>query len=585
MNSKIFLIILSLFWFGCATTPPELPVVQTVRSDMYPDLISRAEYYEQIGISYAQDAQNEKAIENFRLSILHNPKRASVRIQLAEAYQKENLEHLASYELGEALKLEPKNKIAMYQMGSLYLASNIYSKARDSYSNLLNQDQQDENATWALFYTFKIEKKWDQALNVLGRFSYTYPRMDEVVLQRALIYKSRGQNDLYEKILFEAYQINPREKRIAMQYVENLFQRKQIAEAIVVLEQFTQAHDFDLEVSQTYSYAAVQTESYEMALRELDKQRLWTNDLYAVDLKRAHVYFLMGNLNKAEKLYLSLLQKRESGEPRMYLANVYQAKNRPEEANVVLSKISIESDYFGEAQTRMAIEEKRQGYPDEAINRLRKAQILRPDQLIIYKTYADYMIETQHYVETVALLEKAISLFPNDDELRLKMAFVHYRLNNQKAFRKQIAKALKINPNSALIYAVLTELWYLKNKDSKEIEYFARKAIELKSQNKNIQPLLAWALMDQNRSAEAVALFEQFYEENPKEHFYVNSLAQVYSWGNVSTKAQEFSRVATSLENTSSLKSRLVFKLQTKSIDSEPLNSSPARLPASLENR
>ena len=585
MNSKIFLIILSLFWFGCATTPPPLPTLATVHSDLYPGQISRAEYYEQMGVSYAQDNQTEKAIETFRLSILHNPKRASVHVNLADAYQKENLEHLASYEYSEALKLEPTNKDALFKMGNLYLASKIFSKAREAYDELIRLDQHDANANWALFYIYKIEKKTNQALQALERFPYTYDKMYEVAYQRALVYKNIGQRNLFEKILAEAYQMNPHDKRIASQYIEMFLQRRDYAQAITLMEQYSQSHDFDLDISQNLSYAAVQSENYELALRELDKQRVWTNDLYAVDLKRAHINFLLGDLNKAEKMYISLLRKRETDEPRMYLAYVYQTQNKMEEATIVLSKIETGSDYFGEAQTRIAIEEKHQGYPDEAMNRLRRAHNLRPDQLLIYKTYADYLIESQRFVETVALIEKAVGYFPNDEELRLKLAFVHYRLHNQKAFRKQIAKALKINPNSALIYSVLTELWYLKNKNAKETEFFARKAIELKSKNTNIQPLLAWALMDQNKSAEAVALFEQFYEENPKEYFYASSLAQVYSWGSVSTKAQEFSRVASSLETTDSLKSRLIFKLQKKTIDSEPLNASPARLPASLENR
>ncbi|MBC7419088.1 MAG: hypothetical protein H7328_00020 [Bdellovibrio sp.] len=585
MKSLIFLILFGSYLVGCATQQVQLPSIQTVKSDLFPGQISRAEYYEQIGLAYAQDNQQVKAIESYRLSILHNPNRVSARLNLADSYMVERQDHLASYELGEVLKQDPKNKMALYKLGNLYLASEIYSKARSAYTELLKLDEHNDKAIWALFYIYKIEMKYDQALRVLNQFNPGYDRLPEAVFQRALIFKITKNKETYRKLLAEAYAMNPHDKKIAAEYVEDLFFQKNFPQALVVLDNYNQTHDFDLEVSENLCYAAIQLENYDIALRELDKQRVWTSDRYLVDLKKAHIYFLINDFSKAEKMYQSLLRRKEMDEPRVYLAYVYQSQNKTDEAMATLELVPASSDYYGEAQTRIALREKQVGEPDLAINRIRKAQIKRPDQLILYKTYADFLIESKRFVETVALLEKGISSYPKDEDLRLKIAFVHYRLRNQKSFRKQIAKAVQLNPNSANIYAVLTELWYLKNKNSKEVEFFARRALELKSQNKNVQPLLAWALMDQNRSSEAVALFEQFYEENPGEHFYVSSLAQVYGWGDISTKAQEFKRVADNLENKGSLRSRLIFKIQTKSVDSDPLNSSPGRLPASLENR
>jgi len=304
-----------------------------------------------------------------------------------------------------------------------------------------------------------------------------------------------------------------------------------------------------------------------------------------VDLKKAHVYYLMDDMKSAEKLYLSVLRNEDSDEARFYLAQIYVTQNKSDDAAFILSRMPVTSDYYGEAQARLAFYKKFAGEPDEAINIMRSAFIQRPDQLSIYKTYADFLIEGKRYVETVALLEKGIQLFPRDEDLRLKMAFLHYRLNNHKAFKKQIFAALKINPQSANVYSMLAELWYLKNKNPDDVVYFVKKAVELKSTNKNIKPLLAWALMQQNNSTEAVAIFEEFYEENPNEAFFARSLSQVYSRGDISTKAKELASAAAALEANDSLKSRFLFRPQTQQVDSEKFKQSPTRLPASLENK
>lgn len=572
---------------GCTTAlrkSEALPPVYTMRTDMYPQNISRAEYYEQMAVGYADDDQHEKAIEYFRLSLLHNPNRVTPYIGLSDEYRKTERNHLAVVELDNALKIDPQNMDVLKKLGDLYLDTKIYSKAREIYSQLLQRDYKFEEAKWALFYIYKIEQKYTDALNSLGQVKVTADNAYKVAYERALIYKLQNDQDNYEKYLNQAYSLNPRDRDTVLEFVQNAFAKKQFKDSTNALMSFVDTHEFDFEISQNLSYSAVQSGNYDVAIREYNKQRPLTYDVAMVDLKKAHVYFLMNDLKQAEKLYLSVLSRDENDEARYYLAQIFIAENKNEDAAFVLSKMPVNSDYYGEAQVRLALYKKYEGDNDEAINIIRTAFIKRPDQLIIYKTYADFLIESKRYVEGVALLEQGIRLYPRDEDLRLKMAFLHYRLNNQKAFKKQIFAALKINPESAQVYSMLAELWYLKKKSPDDVIYFVKKAVELKSTDKNIKPLLAWALMQQNNSTEAVAIFEEFYEENPNEAFFARSLAQVYSQGDIRLKAKELTARAEKIENDDSLRSRFIFRPQTQQVDAEKFMQNPTRLPASLEN-
>ena len=91
--------------------------------------------------------------------------------------------------------------------------------------------------------------------------------------------------------------------------------------------------------------------------------------------------------------------------------------------------------------------------------------------------------------------------------------------------------------------------------------------------------------MQKNRSTEAVALFEEFYEENPTESFFARSLSQVYSRGGIKGKAKKLSDFAQKLEDDDSLKSRFIFKTKTKQVNTEDLRETKTRLPSSLENQ
>ncbi len=584
MKQILFCILAIVFISGCATQQVvEQNEFYTINTDMYPKSLSRAEYYEQIGVSYSLENESEKAIEFFRLSLLHNPKRVSPYLSLSDEYRKTNRNYLAINELTEALNLKPGDLTILKKIADLYLEAKIYTKAREMYEYILQKDHKYEDAKWAVFYIFKIEKKYTEALNTLVNINVNETNNFRIAYEKALIYKLTRDYERYNASLDEAYALNPRDRQVVLEYAHNSYALKQFKDSTSALMNFSDTHEFDFEISQNLSYSAVQAEQYEVALRELNKQRPLTYNVGLVDIKKAHVYYLMNDLNNAENLYLSVLRNEENDEARFYLAQIYITQNKADDAAFILDKLSVDSDYYGEAQARLALYQKYRGQEDDAINTIRMAFIARPDQLVIYKTYADFMIENNRFVETVALLEKGIKLFPRDEDLRLKMAFLHYRLNNQKAFKKQIFAALKINPQSANVYSMLAELWYLKNKRPDEVVYFVNKAVQLKSTNKNIKPLLAWALMQQNKSIEAVALFEEFYEENPKESFFARSLSQVYSRADVKQKSKELADAATVLESNDSLKSRFMFNDKTQQVDAENFKQNPTRLPASLE--
>jgi len=571
---------------GCAATPnTAVPKpVFTMQTDLYPENITRAEYYEQMALAYSFVDQNEKAIEFFRLSILHNPKVVSPYLVLSDEYRKKNRNHLALIELETALKLEPDNFNILKKIGDLYLATKLYSKAGEIYQRMMLNDKRFEEAEWALFYLYKVEKKYNNSLAVLAKIKVHENNDFKISYEKALVHKATHEHDLYRHYLMSAYKMNPRDRQVVLEYVDSAFLQKKFQDSTQALLKYSNTHDFDMEVSQKLAFSAVQSENYEIALKEYKRQTPLTNDILALELKQAHVYYLSGDTNSAEELYLTLLSKLENDEARFYLAQIYITNNKSDEAALILSQLPSSSDYYAEAQVRLALYSKFKGLSDEAINLIRTAFIKRPDQAIIYQTYADFLIESKRHVESVALLEKGIQLFPQDEELRLKMAYLHYHLNNPKAFKKQIFAALKINPKNAQAYNMLTELWYLKNKKPDEVVYFAKRALELKSNNKNIKPMLAWALMQQNNSTEAVKIFEEFYEENPNESFFARSLAQVYSRADIKEKSRELAEVASTLEANDSLKSTFLFKQQNLQVQDEDYKLKPARLPASLEN-
>ena len=592
-----FILLCSLFGSSCAhqvlTDRPK-----TITSDIFPEKITRSEYYREMASGYAHDEQSTKAIELFRLSLLHDPHNITAKIQLSDAFRKEKMEHLAIAQLAEVLQSQPTNILALQKIGDLYLSTHIYEKARLSYLELQRLDPNDDKTIWALYFISKLQKKYDEALIELDKIEnhiasltpeqqQNWNRSEslfQVSNEKAAIYRLQKNWQLEQKYLITAYNEKPNFLSHVLLLTDSYFRFKNWAEASTILQRFTDTNDFNFEISEKYALASVYLQNYDVVLKEYTKQRPYSFDPYITDLKTAHIYFLMKDLKIAETRYQSLVAQRTNDEAIYYLSKIYQLTDRFKDSAILLEQLPVFSDYYGEAQVELANHYKQNNEFNLAINRLRQAQAKRPDLALLYKTYSDLMIEKNRFVEAIALLEQGIGFYPNDEELRLRMAFLHYRLNNQKSFKKQIDKAISINPNNAQIYAGLAELWYIKNKKASEVEFFVRQAIELKSQNRNLKPLLAWAMLDQNRSTEAIAVFEEYYEKNPNEYYYIKTLAEIYRQGHITAKASDFSKVAQFLEAESGLKEKLMDTIQKKPTILDGVDPSSLRRPASLEN-
>ena len=92
--------------------------------------------------------------------------------------------------------------------------------------------------------------------------------------------------------------------------------------------------------------------------------------------------------------------------------------------------------------------------------------------------------------------------------------------------------------NSAYIEPLEKQLRYTWE-NLTETSTSEKKALALKSTNPNINSLLAWSLLKQDKLTEAVGIFENLYDQNPKELFFAQALAEIYSKHNLQSTTKE----------------------------------------------
>lgn len=580
-NILIFLLGGMALTWGCAQAPaiPE----KTIYSDLFPQQITRTEYYKNVGLGYLNDSNYDKAVEYFKLSVLHDSANTDARYWLSVSFHKKNQNNLA------LIELEKLGDITQLEYARLKLVSDIYETA-DSFEKVVAVNEkiyelrQEKFPLWKIYQMNLNMNRLDKAAENLVVLEKNGEESYRVHLGRYEIFQRQNQ---FERALDElqlAEKAKPfdfltMKKMTAIQYAlrkwEDLYK---------LGTKFSKYHPYDLEVSERLSQACIRVGAYDEAIAELKKQKEMQPDSVGIEFKIAHVLFLKRDFMNAEELYKELYAITKSDQSVFYISQIHLAQNDVGEASNTLENLASWSEYYPTAQVQLARLEWKNTQVDLALNRLRRAHQLRPDSLELYQEYGQYMIWSKKYVESIALVEQGIRSFPKDDKLRILAAYIHFKLNNMKSFQRQIELAKQLNPENSEIYSVLAELWYEKKKPYSELEFLAEKALEFKTKNKNIKPLLAWALLQQEKMSDAVRLFEEFYDADPNEIFYAESLADIYQRNMLTSKNKEFQQKAATLQADAKIKSEFdYFKFQSQQ-ERLKTDGDGNRLPASLDD-
>ncbi|AGH96407.1 tetratricopeptide repeat protein [Pseudobdellovibrio exovorus] len=583
MKAKIvFLILLGSYLAGCSSLQTvAVKPVATRSTDFSTDDLSRSEYYRQLAVSYGQEGNTAQSIENYRLALLHNPRSLEARIGLADEYRNSSRTHLALVEYNQVLEQKPDSLLALSRLGELYVETRVYSKAREVYAHILNLQPQYDPAKWALVEIYKFENNYQGALDELEDIELTQENRAQVFFEQAQLFQQLKNQDKFDEFIQKAYSANPRDRQITQAYANWSASQYRYIRATEALSRYAETQDYDREISWQIADRAYQAGLYDRALVEYNKiKNQGDEEPLKLDLRIAGTYFVKGDQKNAEKNYREILNYTESSEAQYHLAQILLEQKNRRSAFKLFEKVPYSSEYFGDARSALAFEELRKDNSEKALAIMAQAYELRPDQESIARTYSELLVKEQKYVTAAKVAETGLKEFPYNEELRLNAAYSYYKLGQFDNFNQQIRTVEKLNPESAGMYALLAELWYQDGKKIEDTTYLLTKALEYKSQNKNLKPMLAWLLLQQNHTDKAVALMEDVYDQNPQDAFYARALAKVYAAANIQDKAQQFFRVAAALDwNT---------KAQGKSvgqrIEFAPLyGSTPSRMPAQTQ--
>jgi tetratricopeptide (TPR) repeat protein len=215
-------------------------------------------------------------------------------------------------------------------------------------------------------------------------------------------------------------------------------------------------------------------------------------------------------------LQLALFLRPDLDDARMLLGDIYESRERYEQALAMYSRVSAGSAYSESAQLRQAWCINELGRHDEAVRILRRLASSDPQSPRALLTLADLYRQMEKWSDATKEYSAGLARIPRIEQRHWTILFgrgVAYERSKQwdKA-EADMLKALELQPDQPLVLNYLGYSWVDMHRNIDQATKMIERAVQLRPNDGAIVDSLGWALYRLGRYDEAVVQLERAVE-------------------------------------------------------------------------
>jgi tetratricopeptide (TPR) repeat protein len=215
-------------------------------------------------------------------------------------------------------------------------------------------------------------------------------------------------------------------------------------------------------------------------------------------------------------LQLALFMRPDLDDARMLLADIYESRERYDQALAMYSQVSTSSAYSESAQLRQAWCINELGRHDEAVRILRRLASADPQSPRAQLTLADMYRQMEKWSDAAREYTAALARIPRLEQRHWTIMFgrgVSYERSKQwdKA-EADMLKSLELQPDQPLVLNYLGYSWVDMHRNIDQATKMIERAVQLRPNDGAIVDSLGWALYRLGRFEEAVVQLERAVE-------------------------------------------------------------------------
>ena len=507
-----------------------------------------ADWHFSMAQAYSAEGQVDRAIEEYQLTLAHDPESALVHTRLAMEYVKKGMLSAALETVQEALRKDPKFVDARLMLAGLYSTLRDLDSAIVEYDRVLKQDPKNEEA---LVYRAQISVEAgrnEEAIRLLKGFLKKQPDSAVSWYYLGRVYQKLDQKDEAIRSYRKAADLRPGFAQAGLALGWTLEDSNRAAEALVAYQRlYDEAQDTT--AANRIATLLLKQEKYREALPYLEVVEAADADDMNVRVKLGLVYMELKKLDRAETLFKSILAKTpDADRVRYYLASVYEEQKRLDESVAEVMKIQPGSKLHGDAVVHAGWLLKQAGRAPEALELVRSAVKTNPGHATFYLFMASIEEDAKRYEAASQVLKAGVKVFPEDEKMHFYLGSLLDRQGDVDGCLQEMERVLKLNPDHVDALNYLGYTWTVRGTRLNDAERLIRRALALKPDNGFVQDSWGWHLFLRGRVRESIVELEKAAKLKPNESTILEHLADAYLRYNLREKAviryQEAARVA-----------------------------------------
>lgn len=558
-------------------------------------LSSKADYHFTMGETLSYEGQSPRAIEEFKSTLVYDPKSVHVRLRLAAEYVRLGMITEAVEQGETAVQMDPQSVDAHMLLGGLYSGLKMFGPARDQFGAVLAKEPGHCEAAIYMGALKAEEKHYDEAIKYFEGLAKN-PAFKET--EKAYYYMGRVRAEQGGAYLADAEKAYEKALSLRPEYPEAVLALASIykssgrdADMAKLLTSYQSKFGPNSDMARQLASHYLAREKFDKALEQLEIVDSFERDNLNVKIQIALILIEGKKYEEAAGRLEDVLQQApESDKVRYYLGAVYEEIGRPELAIFHYQKVASASSYFGDATVHTAHLLRAGGSLDKAVDYM-EAALKKTDELPqLYAFYATLLDDQKNYKKAAAMLAEATDKFPANTQLRFFLGTMHDRLGNVQETIAQMVKVLDTDKNhvQALNYLAFTYAELGDNLD--EAMSLAQRAMDLQPGDGYIMDTMGWIFFKKGDTESAIKYLEAAYSAKNDEAIIAEHLGDAYLRHQMWQKAQKMYMRATQLDPDPKVLKKIEQKIanisaQIQRAPSANTGKSKQRAPASSKDK
>lgn len=498
---------------------------------------ANAEYHFSLAQAYVAEGNPDRAIEEYKLTLMYDPSSALIYARLASEYIKKGMLSAAMEACKDALARNKDFVDARLILAGLYSSSQDNESALKEYDLILKKDPHHEEAVIYKSQVLAEEHQSAAAVKTLKAFIAQNP--ESVLAYYYLAHTEQGAGHFKEAVLAyrKAIDLRPSFAQASLSLGYLYEEHKMNDKALGVYKDLFESNQ-DLSAANRLATIYLKEEKYTNAMPYLEAIQNADPDDMNVRVKIGLIRMETKEYDKAIASFKYILTKSpDSDRVLYYLGSVYEEIKQFDQAITTLKKIKPASKLFSDSALHVAYLLKQKGDVAGAHDYIRDCIAQSPEVANFYIFQASLEEEAKDLKKATVTLEAAVKHFPEDEKILYYLGSIYDRQGNPGKGVEYMESILKVNPDNVDALNYIGYTWTIQGVRMSDAEKLLKHALALKPDNAYIQDSWGWYLFVRGRVSESVVELEKAVQLKPNESTILEHLADAYLKANLEEKA------------------------------------------------